>query len=63
VHGHQRITKAINKRAEMMSSSRALRAGDTFSVKDIKVLPRVKMKHMHTKSDCDLVIHTKAEHQ
>lgn len=33
----QRITKAINRNVEMVSSARALKAGDTFSVKDIKV--------------------------
>ena len=37
-HAHtQRITKAINRNVEMVSSARALKAGDTFSVKDIKV--------------------------
>lgn len=33
----QRISKAINRRVEMVSSARAIKAGDTFSVKDIKV--------------------------
>ncbi len=33
----QRITKAINQNVERVSSARALKAGDTFSVKDIKV--------------------------
>ena len=33
----QRITKAINRNVETVSSARALKAGDTFSVKDIKV--------------------------
>jgi hypothetical protein len=36
-HPPQRITKAINRNVEMVSSARALKAGDTFSVKDIKV--------------------------
>ena len=33
----QRITKAINRNVEMVSSARAQKAGDTFSMKDIKV--------------------------
>lgn len=39
----QRITKAINRNVEMVSSARALKAGDTFSVKDIKVCKACSM--------------------
>ncbi len=33
-----RITKAINQNVERVSSARALKAGDTFSVQDIKAI-------------------------
>lgn len=55
----QRITKAINKRVEMVSSARAIKAGDTFSVRDIKVSPQgpvsrsVKGQRMVVEEDGD----------